>query len=670
MRRDAYELLGVERGADEREIKKAFRALARELHPDVNAHDPEAEEKFKEAAEAYEVLSDPERKAVYDRYGWDGLDSRGYAAQAHGFGSFADIFDAFFGGDPFGGGARGPRAVQGGDIGVEVEISLAEAATGVATVEVAYDAVDTCEPLPRQPRRAGHADRDLRALRRQRAAARGHPHRLRPARARPRLRRLRRRGQGGPDALHRVRRRAQARRAAHARREPARRHRRRAARPPDRGPRPRGRPRRPARRPLRAGQRDRGRALPARRQRPDLGGRRARAGRRARHDGHRAHARRRARSSRSSPAPSPGTVVTLRGRGMPQIGRRRSGDQQVVLNVVIPRNLTARQRELLGGAARQRHRGQPARRAPASRCSPRSGGRCVDPPGGAGAGRRGRAGAGRAAGAGARRASSRWMTATTVEFAVYGAPGELPELAEGEAEVGGVRVVVSGTEVPDDWEERWKRFHRPVLVGGRMWVRPAVGGRHGRARGHRPGDRPRPRVRHRLPPDHAAVPGAAAGARRTRRARGSVCDLGCGSGVLAIAAAKLGFGPVTAFDSDRLAVEATIANARRQRRGARPRSSARTCARAGAAGRRRDGGQPDAAAAAARGGAEPRPALPRALIAVGPAGRGGRRGGGGVRAADRAAAAERPRLDGAAARARVIGSGSVPIRRCGAYRGW
>ena len=59
-----------------------------------------------------------------------------------------------------------------------------------------------------------------------------------------------------------------------------------------------------------------------------------------------------------------------------------------------------------------------------------------------------------------------------VEYAVYGAPGELPELPEGEAEVGGVLVTVSGTEVPDDWAERWKRFHSPVLVGGRLWVRP------------------------------------------------------------------------------------------------------------------------------------------------------------------------------------------------------
>ena len=144
MRRDAYEVLGVERGADERAIKKAFRVVARELHPDVNSDDPEAEAKFKEAAEAYEVLSDPERKAVYDRHGWDGVDSKGYASQAQGFGSFADIFDAFFGGDPFGGARGGPRAVQGGDVGVEVEISLEDAANGVS-VDVSYDAVEPCE---------------------------------------------------------------------------------------------------------------------------------------------------------------------------------------------------------------------------------------------------------------------------------------------------------------------------------------------------------------------------------------------------------------------------------------------------------------------------------------------------------------------------------------------
>jgi molecular chaperone DnaJ len=132
MRRDPYEVLGVAQDAGDAEIKKSFRRLARELHPDVNRHDPGAEEKFKEAAEAYEILSDAERRATYDRLGFEGLDSRGYASQAHGFGSFADIFDAFFGGDPFGSafGRGGGGRVQGGDTAVEVEVSLADAATG------------------------------------------------------------------------------------------------------------------------------------------------------------------------------------------------------------------------------------------------------------------------------------------------------------------------------------------------------------------------------------------------------------------------------------------------------------------------------------------------------------------------------------------------------------
>src|SRR5512132_1135953 len=101
MPRDPYEVLGVARDADETTIKKAFRKLARELHPDVNAHDPDAEEKFKEAAEAYEVLSDPERRRLYDAYGQEGLRSGGYSPNFEGFGSFSDIFSAFFGAGGF-----------------------------------------------------------------------------------------------------------------------------------------------------------------------------------------------------------------------------------------------------------------------------------------------------------------------------------------------------------------------------------------------------------------------------------------------------------------------------------------------------------------------------------------------------------------------------------------
>src|SRR6059058_1099308 len=87
MAADYYELLGVDREASEGDIKKAFRRLARELHPDVNDHDPEAESKFKEAAEAYEVLSDADRRATYDRFGHEGLRSGGQAPNFDGFGS-------------------------------------------------------------------------------------------------------------------------------------------------------------------------------------------------------------------------------------------------------------------------------------------------------------------------------------------------------------------------------------------------------------------------------------------------------------------------------------------------------------------------------------------------------------------------------------------------------
>jgi molecular chaperone DnaJ len=154
-KRDYYDVLGVARDADDAEIKKAFRRLARELHPDVNRDDPEAEVKFKEAAEAYEVLSDSDRRATYDRYGHDGLRSGGYSPNFEGFGSMSDIFEALFGGSAgggsggfgsmfggFGGGPAGPA--QGGDIQVAAEVTLAEAAAGTK-VELKYNAVITCE---------------------------------------------------------------------------------------------------------------------------------------------------------------------------------------------------------------------------------------------------------------------------------------------------------------------------------------------------------------------------------------------------------------------------------------------------------------------------------------------------------------------------------------------
>jgi ribosomal protein L11 methyltransferase len=148
-----------------------------------------------------------------------------------------------------------------------------------------------------------------------------------------------------------------------------------------------------------------------------------------------------------------------------------------------------------------------------------------------------------------------------VEYAVYGAPGELPDLPDLRAAAGEALVEVSTREIPDDWAERWREFHRPLVLGDRLAVRPPW-----------------------EPPQDAAIdividPGQAfgTGAHATTRlclellldlqkgsdpfCTGPLLDLGCGSGVLAVAAAKLGFSPVRAVDHDPLAVAATAANA-------------------------------------------------------------------------------------------------------------
>jgi ribosomal protein L11 methyltransferase len=172
-----------------------------------------------------------------------------------------------------------------------------------------------------------------------------------------------------------------------------------------------------------------------------------------------------------------------------------------------------------------------------------------------------------------------------VEYALYGAPGELPEFPEGEAEVGGVRVQVHGEPVPDDWAERWKEFHEPVLVErGSAAERPPLGERSPGA--ERPPEGPPPSIWVRPPwaaPREGALdvvidPGRAfgTGAHPTTRLclelmlglepglepRGSLADLGCGSGVLAIAAARLGFGPITAIDNEQAALDVTRENAK------------------------------------------------------------------------------------------------------------
>lgn len=135
--RNYYELLGVSRSASDDEIKRSFRKLARDLHPDVS-QEPDADQRFREVAEAYEVLSDPERRALYDRYGKAGL-KRGGFEPAFNFGSLSDVFAAFFGEDVLGT-RQAARPARGADVQAVVEIELEEAYSGVSVtlpVEVA-----------------------------------------------------------------------------------------------------------------------------------------------------------------------------------------------------------------------------------------------------------------------------------------------------------------------------------------------------------------------------------------------------------------------------------------------------------------------------------------------------------------------------------------------------
>lgn len=130
-KRDYYEVLGVERGADEKEIKKAYRRMAMKYHPDRNPGDAESEAKFKELSEAYEVLSDAQKRAAYDQFGHAGVDGQsGFGGGGAGAGSFSDIFGDVFG-DIFGGGGSRRSGVQrGSDLKYNLELTLEEAVRG------------------------------------------------------------------------------------------------------------------------------------------------------------------------------------------------------------------------------------------------------------------------------------------------------------------------------------------------------------------------------------------------------------------------------------------------------------------------------------------------------------------------------------------------------------
>ena len=148
-KRDYYEVLGVSKGASEDEIKRAYKKLARKYHPDMNPGDKEAEEKFKEVNEANEVLSDPDKKARYDQFGFAGVDPNygaggGYGAGGFDFGDLGDIFGSFFGGGFGGGGQRRRNGPQRGEsIRMSVSVDFIEAAFGCEK-EVTVERSEQC----------------------------------------------------------------------------------------------------------------------------------------------------------------------------------------------------------------------------------------------------------------------------------------------------------------------------------------------------------------------------------------------------------------------------------------------------------------------------------------------------------------------------------------------
>jgi len=140
--RDFYDVLGVARGATDAEIKRAYRKLAQQWHPDVNA-DPGAHDRFTEINEAYQVLSDPDRRGRYDMFGRAGLGGGG-ATGFEGFGGFSDIFDAFFGGTAGAGSARRGRPQPGADLRYDLRITFEEAVKGTQK-EIEFSVLQRCE---------------------------------------------------------------------------------------------------------------------------------------------------------------------------------------------------------------------------------------------------------------------------------------------------------------------------------------------------------------------------------------------------------------------------------------------------------------------------------------------------------------------------------------------
>lgn len=149
-KRDYYEVLGVSKSADQDDIKKAYRRLARKHHPDVNPGDESADAKFKEINEAYEVLSDPEKRGMYDQFGHSAVNGGangyppGYGGFSVDFGGFGDIFDMFFGAGARQSTRERPVAERGSDLRYDLELTLEEAAAGVER-KIRLSKLETCD---------------------------------------------------------------------------------------------------------------------------------------------------------------------------------------------------------------------------------------------------------------------------------------------------------------------------------------------------------------------------------------------------------------------------------------------------------------------------------------------------------------------------------------------
>ena len=574
MPRDAYEVLGVPRDADEAQIKKAFRKLARELHPDVNAHDPEAEEKFKEAAEAYEILSDAERRQVYDRYGHEGLRNGGRAPNFDGFGSISDLFEAFFGG---GGGTRGGPA-PGGDVAVSASTSAsptppaAPRSTSATRRSTAASAATATAPSPARrssPASAAAATASCAASAARRSARSCGPWTATSAAGdgkRPTEPCERCDGRGREVAERTLRVDVPAGIADGQRiRLSGHGHAGEAGAPSGdlyvlvTSPRtsassatattssPWSTSRRPSPRSARS-------STVADARRP-AGGRSRR-----RHAAGRDHHAARAGACRSCGAPAAAATCASSSTSSSRASCHASSASSLEqLADYAERGRTcARTRALVSQAQARSAECDPPRRPRRARAT--------------------RSSSSPSCSSSCRRASRSATSArTSIEYGVYGAEGELPALPRAAGRGGRRRSSRSSrSEVADDWADRWRAFHGPVEIGGRLLVRPPWS----------------------PPPDDPAIidlvidPGQAfgTGAHPTTKLclellldlepGGAFMDLGCGSGVLAIAAARLGWTPVEGVDHDPLSVTATLENAAGQRRRGRAPGASTCCATA------------------------------------------------------------------------------------------